>query len=76
MKMNYKEGKWQNEPLARTIIEKERNRPWSYEERLEYAEAFDKLLETLKKPNRQASAIEIQHMESLKKSVSLFILRI
>lgn len=61
-----KNGKWQNEPLARTIIEQERSRLWSYEEHLEYAEAFDALLEALKKHNRQASTVEIQYMESLR----------
>jgi len=42
-------GIWKHEPQARATVEKERNRPWTIPEHLEYANNFEILLNLIKK---------------------------
>jgi hypothetical protein len=54
-------GQWIREPQARTVVEAERARPMTLQERQDYAAGFDKLVDMLVK--RQASAEEIRKIE-------------
>lgn len=57
---------WKHAPQARMIVENERNRPWTLPEKLEYARSFDKLLELIQRPERNASFEEINAIQRLK----------
>ena len=49
-------GQWAREPQARAVVESERTRTMTLQERRDYAQGFDRLAEQLARPERQASA--------------------
>jgi predicted ABC-type ATPase len=59
-------GEWVQEPKAREILEAERRRPMTLQERRSYAEGFDRLAELLMRPERQASTTEIKSVNDLR----------
>ncbi|MCW8208086.1 zeta toxin of the postsegregational killing system [Verminephrobacter aporrectodeae subsp. tuberculatae] len=60
-------GQWTREPQARAVVEAERNRVMTMQERRNYANGFDKLAEQLARPERQASAEEIREIDGLRR---------
>ena len=60
-----KNSQWKYSPEARQVVEKERNRPWTLPERIEYARGFDNLLALVTRPERQATTQEIEAIRSL-----------
>ncbi|GHT82468.1 hypothetical protein AGMMS49960_09250 [Betaproteobacteria bacterium] len=60
-------GQWAHEPQARAVVEAERARPMTLQERRDYAGGFDKLADMLAKPERQASAEEIRKVADLQR---------
>ncbi|MCL2716826.1 MAG: zeta toxin family protein [Alphaproteobacteria bacterium] len=58
-------GQWLREPQARAVVEAERARPMTLQEREDYARGFEKLAAMLERPERQASAAEIGHVNDL-----------
>jgi len=62
-----KDGNWEHAPNARAIVEAERARPMTLQERRDYLVGFDKLAGMLDKPERQASEQEIRHVQDLRK---------
>jgi soluble cytochrome b562 len=61
------DGQWVREPQARAVVEAERNRPMTLQERRDYAQGFDALAEQLARPERQASAGEIHKIDDLRR---------
>lgn len=60
-------GQWAREPQARAVVEAERARPMTLQERRDYAQGFDKLADMLARPERQASADELRKVEGLRR---------
>lgn len=60
------EGQWKYEPQARKVLEAERARPLTLQERQAYAEGFDRLAEQITKPGRNASADELRQIHELR----------
>ncbi|MDR2031385.1 MAG: zeta toxin family protein [Azoarcus sp.] len=60
-------GQWAREPQARAVVEAERARPMTLQERRDYATGFDELADMLAKPERQASAEEIRKVADLQR---------
>ena len=48
------------------MLEAERNRPFTLDERRQYAEGFDRLRESLGRPARNASPAEVQAVDELR----------
>ena len=65
---------WKHPPQARFILESERNRDWTMDEKLAYAYSFDKLLELIQLPERKASLEEIKRMQSLREEAYLMLI--
>lgn len=61
-----RDGQWQRDPQGRAAVEAERSRLMTLQERREYAAGFDKLAELVARPERQASADEIQKIEHMR----------
>jgi predicted ABC-type ATPase len=61
-----RDGEWARVPQARLVVEAERKRPMTLQERHDYAEGFDKLLNLIAKPSRKASSQEINVIEELR----------
>ncbi len=62
---NYLERKqWQQDPHGRAVVETERNRPMTLQERQDYAKGFERLADQLEQ--RQVSPAEIQHLNVLR----------
>lgn len=60
-------GQWSRDPQARAVVEAERSRPMTLQERRDYAQGFDKLAELLARPERQADAEEMRRMDDLRR---------
>lgn len=60
------DGDWREPPRARQVLEAERSRPPTLDERRAYAEGFDRLRESLAKPGRNATAAELQAVDELR----------
>jgi len=60
-------GQWAREPQARAVVEVERDRPMTLQERREYAKGFDEIADMLAKRERQASAEEIRKVAELRR---------
>ena len=60
-------GQWAREPQARAVVEAERTRPMTLQERRDYAQGFDKLADMLARPERQASADELRKVDDLRR---------
>ena len=60
-------GQWAREPQARAVVEAERARPMTLQERRDYAKGFDELADMLAKRERQASAEEIRKVTDLQR---------
>lgn len=60
-------GDWSAPPSARAAVEQERARPMSLQERRAYAEAFDKLVDQIDRPERGATQDERRAMEQLRR---------
>lgn len=60
------DGEWRQPPRARDVLEAERSRPPTLDERRAYAEGFDRLRESLAKPGRAATAAEVQAVDELR----------
>ena len=58
--------KWEKPPMAREIIEEERNRPWREEEHRAYTEIFDKIYEMITRFERKASLEDIEGIQGLR----------
>jgi predicted ABC-type ATPase len=58
---------WAREPQARAVVEAERARPMTLQERRDYTQGFDKLANMLAQPTRQASAEEIRRVDNLQR---------
>ncbi len=63
---NLQNGQWQYEPLAYDTVIAERNRTWTQQEKIEYAENYNKLLSLVIRPERKATEQEIQTIETLR----------
>jgi len=63
---NLQNGQWQYEPLAHETVITERNRPWTQQEKIEYAENYDKLLSLIIRPDRKATEQEIRKIALLR----------
>ena len=61
------DGQWAREPQARAVVEAERARPMTLQERRDYAQSFDRLAEQLARPERQASAEETRKLDDLRR---------
>lgn len=59
-------GDWRQPPQARAVLEAERNRPFTLDERRQYAEGFDRLRESLGRPGRNALPAEVQAVDDLR----------
>jgi len=59
-------GEWVKEPKAREILEAERSRPMTLQERRSYVEGFERLAKLLMRPERQASTTDIKIMNDLR----------
>jgi hypothetical protein len=58
---------WIREPRARAVVEAERARPMTPQERRDYAKGFDELADMLARPERQASAEELGKIADLQR---------
>jgi hypothetical protein len=58
-------GQWLQASSARTTVESERNRAWTLQEKIAYAKGFDKLMELIKRPERQATIEEVKAIKEL-----------
>jgi len=58
-------GQWAREPQARAVVEAERARPMTLQERRDYAKGFDELADMLGR--RQASAEEVRKVADLQR---------
>ncbi|MDR0716697.1 MAG: zeta toxin family protein [Azoarcus sp.] len=63
----FRGGKWSRAPQARAVVEAERDRPMTSREFRDYVEGFDRLAEALARPERRASAGEIDKIESMRR---------
>jgi len=61
-------GQWAHEPQARAVVEAERARPMTLQERRDYAKGFDELADMLAKRERQASAEEVRKVADLQRA--------
>ena len=61
-----KYGLWVNEPEARAAVEKERHRTMTLPELQNYVHGYDRLIDLISRPERKASAKEIQKIEDLR----------
>ena len=66
-------GQWVRKPQARVVVEAERARPMTLQEQQEYAKGLDDLAELLARPERQASAGEIQKIADLQRSAQIAV---
>lgn len=62
------EGRWSFPPEARQLVEAERSRPFTTEERADYAKGFDKLAELVSRPERRASPRQIEEIAILQQA--------
>jgi hypothetical protein len=60
------EGQWKAEPMARQVLEAERARPMTLQERQAYAEGFDKIAAQITRPERNATADELRAVQELR----------
>lgn len=60
------DGQWINEPRARAVVEAERKRPMTMQERRTYAQGYDKLAEQMARPERQATTDELNGIYRLR----------
>lgn len=60
------DGEWKQAPQARQVLEAERARPLTLQERQAYAEGFDRLAEQMARPGRNASADELRQVHELR----------
>lgn len=60
------DGQWKQEPQARQVLDAERARPLTLQERQAYAVGYDKLAEQMTKPGRNASPDELAHVHELR----------
>ncbi|NKC11793.1 MAG: hypothetical protein GKR94_06285 [Gammaproteobacteria bacterium] len=60
-------GQWAREPQARAVVEAERARPMTLQERRDYAKGFDELADMLAKPEHPASAAEVRKVADLQR---------
>jgi len=63
-------GQWQREPQARAVLEAERIRPMTLQERQDYARGFDELADMLGRPERQASTEEVRRIADLQREAN------
>jgi hypothetical protein len=61
-----KNNQWACEPQSSTIVESERNRPFTLQEHKDYVQGFEKLAGLLANPKRQASTQEISNVQKLR----------
>lgn len=61
-----RDGEWLHAPRARALVEQERARPLTLQERRDYAAGFDRLAEALARPDRQATVAEVAAVEALR----------
>lgn len=66
-------GQWAQEPQARAMVEAERARPMTMQERRDYAKGFDDLAGMLAKPSRQASAAEVSRVAELQRQARAMV---
>jgi hypothetical protein len=57
---------WAHAPQVQVVVEAERQRVMTLQERYDYIRGFDRLADLLARPERQASAEEIRKVESLR----------
>jgi hypothetical protein len=60
-------GQWAHAPQARAVVEAERARPMTQQERRDYVKGFDELASMLTRPEREASAEEIRTIADLQR---------
>lgn len=60
-------GQWAREPQARAVVEVERARPMTLQERRDYVKGFDEIADMLARRERQASAEEIRKVAELQR---------
>lgn len=60
-------GLWKREPQAHAVVESERARPMTAQERKEYRAGLDALADILAHPERRASAHEVHHIATLQR---------
>ncbi|MBR4877702.1 MAG: zeta toxin family protein, partial [Rhodocyclaceae bacterium] len=68
------DGQWVRNPQARAVVEAERARPMTLQERQEYAKGFDDLAELLARPERQATPEEIRRVDELRRAAKAALL--
>lgn len=66
-------GQWLRTPQARAVLEIERNRPMSLHELRDYARGFERLAEQMARPERQASAAEIDKLGGLRRQAQVLL---
>lgn len=66
-------GQWVREPQARAVVEAERARPMTLQERRDYARGFDELASMLAKPSRQAGADETSRVAELQRQANAMV---
>lgn len=60
-------GQWAREPQARAVVEVERARPMTLQERRDYAKGYDEIADMQARRERQASAEEIRKVAELQR---------
>jgi hypothetical protein len=64
------DGEWTREPQARAVVEAERNRAMTLQERRDYAMGFEKLAGMLERSERAASPEELRRMDDLRQQAT------
>ena len=62
------EGRWSFPPQARQLIEAERSRPFTTDERANYAKGFDQLVDMVNRPERRATPRQIKEIAALQQA--------